>query len=165
MSFSSVEQDAWGGLLSTYARLNRLIEADLLEHGGITHAEFEVLLRLAWQTDHKLRIQDLVAQSLLTQSGTSRLVDRLVKAGLVTREGASEDRRGAYAVLTPAGAERFQAVAAAHMTLVKQAFLDLYSEAELKKLGAFWKRFAAHHAAEPAESSSTPRRRPAKSAR
>lgn len=56
-----------------------------------------------------MRIQDLTAQSILTQSGMSRAVERLEKAGLVTRESASEDRRGAYAVLTMAGLERFNA--------------------------------------------------------
>ena len=34
-SFSKIEQDAWGGFLGTYARINRLIEADLQEHSRI----------------------------------------------------------------------------------------------------------------------------------
>ena len=77
-----------GGFLSAYARLDRAIDADLLAHDGIRHVEFEVLLRLWRQPDRRLRIQELAAQSLLTRSGVSRLCDRLVRMGHLTREAA-----------------------------------------------------------------------------
>ena len=75
--FSKLQQKAWGGFLSTYTRLNRQIEEDLQEHGRVSHVEFEILLRLFWEQNHRLRIQDLAAQSILTQSGTSRAIERL----------------------------------------------------------------------------------------
>src|SRR5262245_47012726 len=91
--FSPTEHDAWGGFLKTYARIYRLVEADLLEHSRLSHVEFEVLLRLWWEEGHRLRIQELAARSILTRSGMSRVVERLEEAGLVRREGAVEDRR------------------------------------------------------------------------
>ena len=138
--FSEIERNAWGGFLSAYARINRIVEEDLQEHSRITHVEFEILLRLSWDENHRVRIQDLAAQSLLTRSGVSRVVERLEKAGLVTREGASEDRRGAYAVLTEAGIERFQKAAQAHMAFVREKFLGLFNEQELEQMSVFWKR-------------------------
>ena len=138
--FSEIERNAWGGFLSAYARINRIVEEDLQEHSRITHVEFEILLRLSWDGNHRVRIQDLAAQSLLTRSGVSRVVERLEKAGLVTREGASEDRRGAYAVLTEAGIARFQKAVDAHVTFVKENFLTLFNEQELKQMAKFWKR-------------------------
>ena len=138
--FSKCEQDAWGGFLGTYAYINRLIEADLQERSRITHVEFEVLLRLSWEPTHRLRIQDLAAQSILTRSGISRVVERLEKAGLVTREGASEDRRGAYAVLTEAGVERFRTAAQGHVAFVREHFLAHFSEQELEQMAGFWQR-------------------------
>jgi DNA-binding MarR family transcriptional regulator len=147
--FNERERGAWGGFLTAYARMNRLIEADLQAQARITHAEFEVLLRLALTQSRRLRIQDLASQSILTRSGTSRVVERLVRAGLVTREGAREDRRGAYAVLTPAGAERFRASAQAHVAFVRANFLDLFSVQEQKRMAAFWKRLAEFHADAP----------------
>ncbi|MEK6753815.1 MAG: MarR family transcriptional regulator [Chloroflexota bacterium] len=140
MGFSQIEQDAWGGFLGTYSRINRLIEEDLQNHSHITHVEFEILLRLSWEEGHRLRIQDLAAQSILTRSGVSRVVERLEKAGLVKREGASEDRRGAYAVLTEDGVARFQAAAQAHIAFVRQNFLSLFNDEELKQMSGFWKR-------------------------
>jgi len=140
MGFSKIEQDAWGGFLGTYARINHMIEEDLQSHSHITHVEFEVLLRLSWEKSHRLRIQDLAAQSILTRSGVSRMVERLEKAGLVKREEASEDRRGAYAVLTEQGAERFQSASQAHITFVRENFLGLFNDEELTQMSAFWKR-------------------------
>lgn len=138
--FSEIERNAWGGFLSAYARINRIVEEDLQEHSRITHVEFEILLRLSWEENHRVRIQDLAAQSLLTRSGVSRVVERLEKAGLVTREGASEDRRGAYAVLTEEGITRFEKAVDAHVTFVRENFLTLFSEQELKQMAKFWKR-------------------------
>ena len=143
-SFSPLESAAWGGFLSAYARLDRAIDADLLAHDGIRHVEFEVLLRLWSEPGHRLRMQDLAARSLLTRSGVSRAVERLQRAGLVRREEAREDRRGAWAVLTDAGATRFRAAARAHVPLVRRVFLDLFTPDELQALAAGWQRVEQH---------------------
>lgn len=138
--FTPLEQEAWGGLLGMHGRMMRLIDADLQTHSRISHVEFEVLLRLSWETDHRLRIQDLAARSVLTRSGISRLVERLEQAGLVAREKATEDRRGAYAVLTEAGKTHFEAALRQHVAFVRQHFLALFSEAELEQMAVFWQR-------------------------
>jgi DNA-binding MarR family transcriptional regulator len=138
--FTPLEQAAWGGLLGMHGRLLRQIDADLQEYVRITHAEFEVLLRLSWAEGRRQRIQELAAQSLLTRSGISRLVERLERAGLVERTGAEEDRRGAYAVLTDVGLERFQRALTHHVAFVRNQFLGHFSEAELEQMAEFWRR-------------------------
>ncbi len=145
--FTELEQAAWGGLLGMYGRLERRIEADLQAHSQLSHVEFEVLLRLTWAEDQRLRIQDIAAQSVLSRSGVSRMVERLERAGLVLREEAPEDRRGAYAVLTPLGLERFQSAFRQHVQFVRRAFLACFSPAELAQMADFWRRVeqqAAH---------------------
>jgi DNA-binding MarR family transcriptional regulator len=138
--FNELEQAAWGGLLGMYGRLMRAIDADLQAKFRLTHVEFEALLRLYWAAGRRLRLQDLAARSVLTRSGMSRVVERLEQAGLVTREAASEDRRGAYAVLTEAGAAQFEAALAAHVALVRARFLSHFSADELEQMAAFWRR-------------------------
>ena len=138
--FTPLEQAAWGGLLGMHGRMMHAIEADLEAHSRITHAEFEVLLRLSWAEQRRLRIQDLAARSLLTRSGISRVVERLERVGLVTREEASEDRRGAYAVLTEAGLLRLRTALRAHVAFVRSSFLGLFSETELEQMATFWQR-------------------------
>jgi DNA-binding MarR family transcriptional regulator len=139
--FTEIEQNAWGGFLGVYGRMNHMIEEDLQSHSHITHVEFEILLRLSWNENHRVRIQDLAAESILTRSGVSRVVERLEKAGLVTREEAAEDRRGAYAVLTAEGAARFEKAITAHVAFVRENFLSLFNAEELKQMSVFWKRF------------------------
>jgi DNA-binding MarR family transcriptional regulator len=143
--FSALERASWGEFLSTYAMLDRIIEADLQEHARITHVEFEVLLRLSKQNPHKMRIQDIAAQSILTRSGVSRVVERLEKAGLVIRETADEDKRGAYAVLTNAGMERFRVAMQFHWECVQRNFICLFSDEELTQMAGFWKRIKEQH--------------------
>jgi DNA-binding MarR family transcriptional regulator len=140
--FTPLEQAAWGGLLALYGRLERQIDADLQEQARITHVEFEVLLRLSWAEGHRLRLQDLAAHSILTRSGISRVVERLERAGLVTRTEASEDRRGAYAVLTATGATRLQTARQGHIAFIRRHFLNFFSEPELEQMAAFWQRVA-----------------------
>ncbi len=139
--FTEVEGLAWGKLLNVHSIMARRLEEMLQTRYQISHGEFEVLLRLSWASDNRRRIWELAETSVLTHSGMSRLIERLVKAGLVRRETATEDKRGAYAVITAAGLERIAAAEASNIELVKQHFLSLYNEEELKQMGSFWKRF------------------------
>ena len=139
--FTSAEAAAWGGFLSTHGRLSKRLEENLRRTSGLSRAEYEVLLRLFREEEGRLRIQALAAKSILTHSGTSRLIDRLEGAGLVTRADAEEDGRGAYAVLTDKGREHFSQAARQHTALVRELFLDHFSLDELEVMGSFWTRF------------------------
>lgn len=140
--FTKPERAAWGGLIATQSRLFRLIEEDLRRRFGVTHAEFEVLLRLYLCAEGRLRLQELAASSLLSPSGTSRAVERLVRAGHVLREGAPEDARGAYAVLTASGRGHFERAAEAHVALVREEFLGKLTATEQAQLAAIWTKVA-----------------------
>ena len=70
----------------------------------------------------------------------SRAVERLERAGYLTREQASEDRRGSYASLTDDGRRRFKLVAAEHVAFVREHFLSLFTEKELRQMAGLWDR-------------------------
>ena len=70
---------------------------------SLSSQSFDVLIRLARTPGSELRMSELAAQTSLTPSGLTRSVDRLQEQGLVARRVCPEDRRGAFAVLTPAG--------------------------------------------------------------
>ncbi len=133
--FTEIERGAWGGLLSVQGGLMRLVSEDLEINSMITHPEFEVILRLSWRADRRARIQDLAAQSLLTRSGLSRVVERLERKGLVTRSRADEDGRGTYAELTDKGIERLAQAADHHLDFVRTQFLSRFTDTELRTLG------------------------------
>ncbi len=147
--FDELERAAWGGFIVAQSRLFQRIEDDLRKRFRLTHAEFEVLLRLNFAATGRARIQDLAARSLLTRSGTSRAVERLERAGLVERHDAQEDGRGAYARLTKQGRAHFLAAAKEHVALVRREFLTRFSREELGQLAEFWRRLDDRGASEP----------------
>lgn len=102
-----------GLLFESSAGLQRVLEPQLVTDSGLPIHSFDVLVRLVRTPGYRLRMSELASQTTLTPSGLTRSVDRLEGAGLVAREACPEDRRGAFAVLTPKG----QAVMAEAMPL------------------------------------------------
>jgi DNA-binding MarR family transcriptional regulator len=86
---------------------------------GLAGAEFEVCLRLARSPEGLLRMTDLAAQTTLTSSGITRVVDRLVERGLVTRQSCATDRRTTYAVISDAGRDLLARVLPGHLELIE----------------------------------------------
>ena len=90
----------------------------LAEH-GLVEADFEVLIRLARSPQRRLRMTDLTAQTSLTSSGITRVVDRLVDRGLVCREACPTDRRSTFATITAAGLQRVEAALPGHLEIIQ----------------------------------------------
>jgi DNA-binding MarR family transcriptional regulator len=65
---------------------------------------YEVLAAVAEAPEQRLRMGDLAEALVITRGGLTKLVDRLVKAGLLERTFCETDRRASYATLLPAGA-------------------------------------------------------------
>ena len=94
----------WRGFLTAHAVVIETIDREMVAAGVVPLTWYDVLVELAEAPEHRLRLHELAARVVLSRSGCTRLVDRLEAAGLVRREAAASDRRGAYAVLTEAGA-------------------------------------------------------------
>jgi MarR family transcriptional regulator, 2-MHQ and catechol-resistance regulon repressor len=114
------------------AQLERRLEAEV----GIPIQWFEVLLRLARSPGHRLRMSDLAAQTSVTPSGLTRVVDRLCEARLVARESCREDRRSWYATLTPEGRARLDAAVPAHLRHIDEVVGSVLDPDELDQLAA-----------------------------
>ncbi len=136
--FSDDELAAWHGMLTLYSRVMRDLDRELLASHQISVREFDVLITLANAPDYRLRMSDLAERVMLTPSGLSRLVDRLVRARLVERQTDSSDARGFRAVLTDLGAQRLDEARATHNAIIRIRFTDRLGMEELKELGAIW---------------------------
>jgi DNA-binding MarR family transcriptional regulator len=105
---------------------------------GITSTQWKVLAALT--VEGPLRVSDLVSRLRLDQAGTSRLVDRLEQAALVTRQPSQEDRRETRLLLTAEGervAARCRAVLAPVMDELTQDFDEAQLVAFARALEAF----------------------------
>ena len=135
-----LELAAWHGMLRTHAVLVRRLDDDLRARHGLSVTSYEALMLLGTSPRRRMRISELSGATLLSVSGMSRMVDRLVREGLVVREACEEDGRGAEVALTPSGRRRLRAARAGHLAGVRREFLSRFSDDELAAMGAFWSR-------------------------
>jgi DNA-binding MarR family transcriptional regulator len=110
------------------------LDAELQATEGMALADYGVLVNLAEADDGRMRMTDLADRLLLSPSGLTRRLDGLVSAGLVERVRCPTDRRGAFAVLTPAGRKRLQRAAPGHVDQVRQHFISRLSRKQLAAL-------------------------------
>jgi DNA-binding MarR family transcriptional regulator len=97
---------AWRALAARHATVAAALERELGERHGLGISEFEVLERLAEDSGHKFRVQELAESVHLSQSALSRLIGKLEGHGLVQRSLCDLDRRGIDVCLTDAGRRR-----------------------------------------------------------
>jgi DNA-binding MarR family transcriptional regulator len=116
--------EAWRAFIHAHARVTRRLDEELQAAHALSLAEYDALLQLANAPGRRLRMSALADRVLLSRSGITRLVDRLVAAGMVERTTCSTDARGAEAALTPAGLERLRAASVTHLAGVGRLFLD-----------------------------------------
>jgi MarR family transcriptional regulator, 2-MHQ and catechol-resistance regulon repressor len=121
---------AVGLFFEAFAGLSARFAAQLCEH-GLSTVEFEVLMRLARSPGHRLRMTDLSAQTSLSTSGVTRVVDRMERDGFVAREACASDRRSSYAVITQTGRAKLDAIMPAHIALIDQWFTGQLTPAQL----------------------------------
>ena len=105
----------WRNFLAAHALVTRRLDEELRAEHDLSLAEYDTLLAIAWSPDRRIRMRTLADSILLSKSGVTRLIDRLVADGLVERSACLSDARGAEAVLTDAGLERLRAASATHL--------------------------------------------------
>ncbi|MBE7190546.1 MarR family winged helix-turn-helix transcriptional regulator [Jatrophihabitans endophyticus] len=123
----------WRSFLRSHATVTAQLEAELADR-GLPLSWYDVLLQLVEAPRRRLRMAELADRVLLSRSGLTRLVDRLQAEGYVTRERSPDDARGTYTVLTRSGFEALRAAAPVHLAGVRDHFLRLYTDDELRVL-------------------------------
>ena len=125
----------WMAFLHASTRLMERLDAELEGH-NLSLADYEILVHLSDQPSGELRMTELAALTLVSRSGLTRRLDRLVESGLVARRSCATDRRGVLAVLTPAGRTRLEEAAPTHVEGVRRHFLNQLKGQDLGALAA-----------------------------
>jgi DNA-binding MarR family transcriptional regulator len=126
--------DAWGALTRTHAAVTGRLQEALAQGDFPPLPWYEVLATIADAPDQRMRMGDLAEALVITRGGLTKLVDRLIKAGLLERTFCDTDRRVSYATLLPSGAdllEEMRPVVAAELAI---AFSANISEDEAGQL-------------------------------
>ncbi len=115
--------EAWRSFLRAHATITRVLEAELDDEQDLSLAAYDVLVQLAEAPGRRLRMTELADAVLLSRSGVTRLVDRMEKAGLVTRAPVEGDGRGVAATITDAGVDRLRVASRTHLAGVQRHFV------------------------------------------
>ena len=130
---------AWQALLRSHATLVRQLERDLEKETGLALADFDVLAQLAL-AGGELRMTELADRALISRSGMTRRVVRLVDVGLVRRANANGDARGVVVALTDAGVARLTDAAPVHARGIFDLFVARLDDQELAVLESALKK-------------------------
>ncbi|WP_285777583.1 MarR family winged helix-turn-helix transcriptional regulator [Microtetraspora sp. NBRC 13810] len=133
MTFDDPRLTAMGLVAEVHAGLMEKF-SPALASAGLSEVEFETLMRLARTPRNRLRMSDLAAQTYLSTSGVTRVVDRLERRDLVRRQGCDTDRRTSYAVLTETGGTLLETLLPQHIEDIEHWFTGLLTPEQLDAL-------------------------------
>jgi DNA-binding MarR family transcriptional regulator len=131
------EMTAWRTYVETYGDLISAIERDLAEH-HLTLGDYQVFVYLSEAPDRSMRMCDLADLLQLSPSGLTRRLDGLVKAGFVTREPSTDDRRVMLATLTQLGFAALEAAAPDHVASVRRHVFDHLDDDQVAALASIF---------------------------
>lgn len=136
------EQASWRAYLDMTAKLNAQLNRDMQAASGISIADFSVIAQLSEHVDARMRVLELARALGWEKSRLSHQLTRMERRGLVERSGCSEDRRGAFVVLTEKGRDTVVAAAPRHVESVRRYVFDELTAEQVEALGRIARRVA-----------------------
>ncbi|MGF3056101.1 MarR family winged helix-turn-helix transcriptional regulator [Microbacterium sp. YY-01] len=128
MSDRQLAVQAWESLFRAQHELFVAMKATDFDDADLSLAEYDVLLTVVRAPQATARLRDVTANMLISQPSVSRLVDRMVTRGLVTKHPDPEDGRGSLVTATPEGVHSFRAIAAVHAATIAQRMSKLTAD-------------------------------------
>jgi len=138
------EAHLWRSWLRLNQELPGVLENQISRDGGLSGADYAVLVPLSESPDGMLRARELRREILWDRSRLSHHVARMEKRGLVVREECAEDARGAMVRMTDAGRAAITSAAPGHVAATRRYFFDLLSDEEVDDLTAVFDRVLAN---------------------
>lgn len=123
--------EPWRAFVQAHGRVTRRLDEELRAEHDLSFAEYDALLTIAESPERRIRMRQLADRVILSKSGVTRLIDRLVLDGLVERHACAADARGAEAVLTPVGLGRLRKASRTHLRGIAEHFLAALGEDDL----------------------------------
>ncbi|HWD07090.1 MAG TPA: MarR family transcriptional regulator [Amycolatopsis sp.] len=140
---SEEEQAVWRPLTRVITVLPRVLEDQFAHDTGISMTDYTVLVSLSEADGERLRLTDLAKATALSLSRISRVVDSLVKRGLLRKVKCANDGRAANAELTAAGRAKLRTAYPGHLARVRSHLFDHLSPEEVRSAGPILGRLAA----------------------
>jgi DNA-binding MarR family transcriptional regulator len=139
------ELRAWQALLHAHHDVIRKLDAELRDELGLSLSDYDVLLRLARAPGRCLRMTELAERAMLSPSGLTRAIDRLVGVGLVQRDRFDGDARVMLARLTDRGRRVLRRAASTHLRGIRKHFTGRLSRSQLRNVASALEAIAGPH--------------------
>ena len=123
----------WLRMVGCSVKMESLLSQRLRKEFGISMARFDVMSRLE-RYPEGLTMSELSRRLIVSNGAITGLVDKLAKAGLVTRREDPRDRRSTIVRLTRKGRENFLRMARRHEEWVVSILGDLSPSAQSELL-------------------------------
>ena len=137
------EWESWAALLMLHRTVLQDLDTELRQQHKLAVSEFDVLITLFNAPDNRLGMSALAQEAMLSPAGTTHLVTRLERDGLVKREVDPADRRKWFTVLTYEGDRALRAARRTHNTVLRRTFLAVTSPADREMLQRLWHRLSS----------------------
>ena len=134
------QYDAWSSFLRFHAVVVGRIERTLSEAGVIPLTSYDILLAVDGSPGKRLRMSEIADRVVLSRSGLTRSVEKLIKEGCLKREGCPEDRRGAFAVITEKGREALKKAWPVYGKAIRTYYAAHLTDEEAVNLASLFRR-------------------------
>ena len=122
--------ETWGALLKVHAALVPRFDRELQETHGLPLTWYDVLLELNAAPERRLTMGQLGSVAAVSRTRVSRVVEELLRAGLVAREPNPDDGRSAFAALTSEGRAVLRRAAPTYLAAVQRDFAAHFTARE-----------------------------------
>jgi len=121
-------------LRRTHAAVSQRLQDALAAADFPPLAWYELLGAVAEAPERRMKMGDLAESLVITRGGLTKLIDRLIKAGLMERAFCDTDRRVSYATLTLAGIDLLEEMRPVIVAELDRSFTANLSTAQAKDL-------------------------------
>jgi DNA-binding MarR family transcriptional regulator len=128
------EQRTWRAFVEASQLLFERLDRQLQRDSGLSHSDYEILVRLSESEDGRLRMSELAEHTLFSRSRLSHAVARLERDGMVRRQRCPSDGRGTFAALTPKGRSALTDAAPGHVEEVRRRVFDTLTAGQVAEL-------------------------------
>ena len=135
--------NAWGAFLTAHKALENILSRELESACGLPLTWFDALAQLRMAPAQRLTMGELATALLFSKSGLTRLIDRMVEAGLVQRLARPGDRRSLHIGLTDAGEAKYRQALPIHLEHVKRHFAAYIEDREAAAVESALMRMAS----------------------
>lgn len=111
---------AWANLHLAHGAMRKLLDDRLRAEAECSLSDHDVLTELDCAPDQRLQMLALAARLGVSRGGLTRIIDRLVDSGWVSRDRPARNRREVYAVLTEDGSHKLRQARAVYVGLLTQ---------------------------------------------